>query len=170
MHKFEAELAQFCEILVGCMSCQLFWRSIFLHLYFFVIFYFALQVMDLDRRVRRERERRALEVEPTPPTPLPTNKSEQLFVLEEKLKNLLKQVDALSEAGNVDEAETLERKVLLLPDFFVMHLFHNFADKFSWKSASCQLCLSLCYIFIIFHIMFLFHGLANINSMIDIFC
>jgi hypothetical protein len=86
--------------------------------------------MDLDRRVRRERERRSLEVEPTPPTPLPTNKSEQLFVLEEKLKNLLKQVDALSEAGNVDEAETLERKVLLfLPDFYVMHLFHNFADK-----------------------------------------
>ncbi|XP_062029860.1 GDP-mannose transporter GONST3 [Rosa rugosa] len=80
--KFEAELAQFCEILV----------------------------MDLDRRVRRERERRSLEGEPTSPTPLPTNKSEQLFVLEEKLKNLLKQVDALGEIGKVDEAEALKRK------------------------------------------------------------
>ncbi|KAK9928459.1 hypothetical protein M0R45_025593 [Rubus argutus] len=82
VHKFEAELAQFCEILV----------------------------MDLDRRVRREREQRSLEVDLTPPTPLPTNRSEQLFVLEEKLKNLLKQVDAISEVGNVDEAEALKRK------------------------------------------------------------
>ncbi|KGN50411.1 luc7-like protein 3 [Cucumis sativus] len=84
--KFEAELAQFCEKLV----------------------------MDLDRRVRRGRERLAQEVEPAPPTPLSAEKSEQLSVLEEKIKNLLEQVEALGEAGKVDEAEALMRKVDLL--------------------------------------------------------
>ncbi|EXC36302.1 hypothetical protein L484_001267 [Morus notabilis] len=81
--KFEAELAQFCEKLV----------------------------MDLDRRVRRGRERLAQEVEPAPPPPLSSEKSEQLSVLEEKIKNLLEQVEALGEAGKVDEAEALMRKV-----------------------------------------------------------
>ncbi|XVE63887.1 hypothetical protein DITRI_Ditri07aG0057100 [Diplodiscus trichospermus] len=81
--KFEAELAQFCEKLV----------------------------MDLDRRVRRGRERLAQEVEPAPPAPLSTEKSEQLSVLEEKIKNLLEQVEILGEAGKVDEAEALMRKV-----------------------------------------------------------
>ncbi|KAL6176217.1 hypothetical protein ACLB2K_052852 [Fragaria x ananassa] len=81
VHKFEAELAQFCEMLV----------------------------MDLDRRVRREQEQHSLDVEPAL-SPLPTNKSEQLFVLEDKLKNLLKQVDALGEIEKVDEAEPLNRK------------------------------------------------------------
>ncbi|KAK7312130.1 hypothetical protein VNO77_35750 [Canavalia gladiata] len=81
--KFEAELAQFCEKLV----------------------------MDLDRRVRRGRERLAQEVEPAPPPPLTTEKSEQLSVLEEKIKNLLEQVESLGEAGKVDEAEALMRKV-----------------------------------------------------------
>ncbi|XP_031268054.1 luc7-like protein 3 [Pistacia vera] len=84
--KFEAELAQFCEKLV----------------------------MDLDRRVRRGRERLSQEVEPAPPVPVPEEKSEQLSVLEEKIKNLLEQVEALGEAGKVDEAEALMRKVELL--------------------------------------------------------
>ncbi|KAH7537863.1 hypothetical protein FEM48_Zijuj03G0138300 [Ziziphus jujuba var. spinosa] len=84
--KFEADLAQFCEKLV----------------------------MDLDRRVRRGRERLAQEVEPAPATPLTAEKSEQLSVLEEKIKNLLEQVETLGEAGKVDEAEALMRKVDVL--------------------------------------------------------
>ncbi|KAI6672241.1 hypothetical protein NL676_000147 [Syzygium grande] len=84
--KFEAELCQFCEKLVS----------------------------DLDRRVRRGRERLAQEVEPAPPAALSAEKSEQLSVLEEKIKNLLEQVESLGEAGKVDEAEALMRKVELL--------------------------------------------------------
>ncbi|CAI9302316.1 hypothetical protein Lser_V15G43701 [Lactuca serriola] len=84
--RFEAELAHFCEKLV----------------------------MDLDRRVRRGRERLAQEVEVPPPPPIPAEKSEQLSVLEEKIKNLLESVEALGEAGKVDEAEALMRKVDLL--------------------------------------------------------
>lgn len=67
--------------------------------------------MDLDRRVRRGRERLAQEVEPAPAPPLSSEKSEQLSVLEEKIKNLLEQVESLGEAGKVDEAEALMRKV-----------------------------------------------------------
>ncbi|CAK8575414.1 unnamed protein product [Lathyrus sativus] len=81
--KFEAELSQFCEKLV----------------------------MDLDRRVKRGRERLNQEVELPPPPPLTAEKSEQLSVLEEKIKNLLEQVESLGEAGKVDEAEALMRKV-----------------------------------------------------------
>ncbi|KAJ0640936.1 hypothetical protein HanRHA438_Chr16g0760831 [Helianthus annuus] len=84
--RFEADLANFCERLV----------------------------MDLDRRVRRGRERLAQEVEVSPPPPVPVEKSEQLSVLEEKIKNLLESVEALGEAGKVDEAEALMRKVDLL--------------------------------------------------------
>ncbi|KAL5566315.1 hypothetical protein UlMin_029479 [Ulmus minor] len=81
--KFEAELAQFCEKLV----------------------------MDLDRRVRHGLERISQEVEPMPPPPLSAEKSEQLSVLKEKIKNLLEQVETLGEAGKVDEAEVIMRKV-----------------------------------------------------------
>ncbi|KAK4436378.1 U1 snRNP-associated protein [Sesamum alatum] len=84
--KFEAELAHFCEKLVS----------------------------DLDRRVRRGRERLAQEVEVPPPPPISAEKSEQLAVLEEKIKNLLEQVESLGEAGKVDEAEALMRKVEML--------------------------------------------------------
>nr|XP_043617350.1 luc7-like protein 3 [Erigeron canadensis]XP_043617351.1 luc7-like protein 3 [Erigeron canadensis]XP_043617352.1 luc7-like protein 3 [Erigeron canadensis] len=84
--RFEAELSHFCEKLV----------------------------MDLDRRVRRGRERLAQEVEVPPPPPVPVEKSEQLSVLEEKIKNLLESVEALGEAGKVDEAEALMRKVDML--------------------------------------------------------
>jgi hypothetical protein len=84
--KFEAELAQFCEKLVN----------------------------DLDRKVRRGRERLAQEVEPVPPPSLSAEKAEQLSVLEEKVKNLLEQVEALGEEGKVDEAEALMRKVLFV--------------------------------------------------------
>ena len=127
--KFEAELSQFCEKLVGykftslppnpssifpvadCMIC----------LYFSIMLLVLLQVTDLDRRVRRGRERLAQEVEPTPPPPLSVEKSEQLSVLEEKIKNLLEQVEALGEAGKVDEAEALMRKVLLvMPEVFLL--------------------------------------------------
>lgn len=83
-------------------------------LYVFSILLAPLQVMDLDRRVRRGRSRLAQEVEPTPAPPLSAEKSEQFSVLEEKIKNLLEQVEALGEAGKVDEAEALMRKVLLV--------------------------------------------------------
>ena len=46
-------------------------------------------VMDLDRRVRRGRERLDQDVEVPAPSPVPVEKSEQLSVLEEKIKNLL---------------------------------------------------------------------------------
>ncbi|GAA0184645.1 hypothetical protein LIER_31933 [Lithospermum erythrorhizon] len=83
--KFEENLAQFCEKLV----------------------------MDLDRKIRRGRERLSQEVKDLPP-PVSVEKSEQLTVLEEKIKNLLEQVESLGEAGKVDEAEALMRKVELL--------------------------------------------------------
>ncbi|KNA17815.1 hypothetical protein SOVF_076350 [Spinacia oleracea] len=81
--RFEAELVQFCEKLVA----------------------------DLDRKVRRGRERLDQEVEPPPPPPISAEKAEQLSVLEDKIKNLLEQVESLGEAGKVDEAEALMRKV-----------------------------------------------------------
>lgn len=84
--RFEAELAHFCEKLV----------------------------MDLDRRVRRGRERLDQEVAIPPPPPISAEKSEQLSVLEDKIKNLLEQVETLGEAGKVDEAEALMRKVDIL--------------------------------------------------------
>ncbi|KAK1360998.1 Spliceosome subunit [Heracleum sosnowskyi] len=84
--KFEADLAHHCEKLV----------------------------MELDRKVRRGRERLDQEVEVPPPPAVPVEKSEQLSVLEEKIKNLLEQVEALGEAGKVDEAEALMRKVDVL--------------------------------------------------------
>lgn len=67
----------------------------------------------MDRKVRRGRERLDQEVEPPPPPPISAEKAEQLSVLEEKIKNLLEQVESLGEAGKVDEAEALMRKVLL---------------------------------------------------------
>ncbi|GFY81984.1 LUC7 N terminus domain-containing protein [Actinidia rufa] len=72
--RFEAELAHFCEKLV----------------------------MDLDRRVRRGRERLTQEVEVQPPPSISAEKSEQLTVLEEKIKKLLEQVETLGEAGKVE--------------------------------------------------------------------
>ncbi|KAA8539800.1 hypothetical protein F0562_026492 [Nyssa sinensis] len=84
--RFEAELAHFCEKLV----------------------------MDLDRRVRRGQERLAQEVDVPPPAPISAEKSEQLSVLEGKIKNLLEQVESLGEAGKVDEAEALMKKVEML--------------------------------------------------------
>lgn len=80
-----------------------------------------MQVSDLDRRVRRGRERLAQEVEPAPPAALSAEKSEQLSVLEEKIKNLLEQVESLGEAGKVDEAEALMRKVSGHPLFPLLH-------------------------------------------------
>ncbi|GAB2227799.1 hypothetical protein Droror1_Dr00009626 [Drosera rotundifolia] len=81
--RFEAELAQFCQKLIH----------------------------DLDRRVNRGKERLSQELEPIPAPPLSAEKAQQLAVLEEKIKNLLEQVEALGEAGKVDEAEALMRKV-----------------------------------------------------------
>ncbi|KAJ8552809.1 hypothetical protein K7X08_020202 [Anisodus acutangulus] len=43
-----------------------------------------------------------------------SEKSEQSSVLEEKIRNLLEQVESLGEAGKVDEAEALMRKVEML--------------------------------------------------------
>ena len=79
--------------------------------------------MDLDRKVKRGRERLAQEVEVTPPT-IPSEKSEQLLVLEEKIKKLLEQVEALGEAGKVDEAEALMRKVIYSVIPYI--LYYNF--------------------------------------------
>lgn len=88
----------------------------------YCIFWCYFQVLDLDRRVRRGRERLAQEVEPAPPPPLTVEKSEQLSVLEEKIKNLLEQVESLGEAGKVDEAEALMRKVhKLMEPFFSLY-------------------------------------------------
>lgn len=67
--------------------------------------------MDLDRKVRRGRERLEQEVEATPAPVFPTEKSEQLSVVEEKIKKLLEQIETLGEAGKIDEAEALMRKV-----------------------------------------------------------
>jgi len=77
--------------------------------------------MDLDRKVKRGRERLAQEIEITPP-PIPSEKSEQLLVLEEKIKKLLEQVEVLGEAGKVDEAEALMRKVIysVIPYIFIL--------------------------------------------------
>ncbi|KAK6145662.1 hypothetical protein DH2020_022482 [Rehmannia glutinosa] len=75
---------------------------------------FLHKVSDLDRRVRRGRERLAQDVEVPPPPPISAEKAEQLSVLEEKIKNLLEQVESLGEAGKVDEAEALMRKVEML--------------------------------------------------------
>lgn len=52
-------------------------------------------------------------MEPAPPPPVSAEKSEQLSMLEEKIKILLEQVETLGEAGKVDEAEALMRKVRL---------------------------------------------------------
>ncbi|XP_020247353.1 luc7-like protein 3 [Asparagus officinalis] len=113
--RFESELAEFCEKLV----------------------------MDLDRKVRRGRERLAQEVEVTPP-PIPSEKSEQLLVLEEKIKKLLEQVEALGEAGKVDEAEALMRKVIYI-HLLCLHIMIHSRDKALMltqekKMALCETC------------------------------
>ncbi|KAG5228558.1 luc7 protein [Salix suchowensis] len=59
----------------------------------------------------RGRERLAQGDEPMPPPPLSADKSERLSVVEEKIKNLLVQVEALGEVGKVDEAQALMKKV-----------------------------------------------------------
>ncbi|KAG8099996.1 hypothetical protein GUJ93_ZPchr0013g37982 [Zizania palustris] len=84
MRRFEAELAQQCEKLV----------------------------VDLDRKIRRGRERLAQDIA-VPPTILEKT-SEQLLIIEEKVKKLLVQIEELGEAGKVAEAEALMRKVELL--------------------------------------------------------
>lgn len=84
--------------------------------------------MDLDKKVRRGRERLAQEVEVPPPPPISAEKSEQLSVLEEKIKNLLEQVESLGEAGKVDEAEALMRKVWLI-SLCAIHFVLNFATS-----------------------------------------
>lgn len=84
--------------------------------------------MDLDRRVRRGRERLDQEDVPPPPPPISAEKSEQLSVLEEKIKNLLEQVESLGEAGQVDEAEALMRKVSQITS--VVRTSQNFLPLF----------------------------------------
>ena len=84
------------------------------------------QVMDLDRRVRRGRERLTQEVEVPPPPSISAEKSEQLTGLEERIKNLLEQVETLGEAGKVDEAEALMRKVVLSMNILFVISIANF--------------------------------------------
>jgi len=84
MRKFEAELAQQCEKLV----------------------------MDLDRKIRRGRER--LAQDSAVPMPIPGKIAEQLSAREEQVKKLLEQIEELGEAGKVDEAEALMRRVDIL--------------------------------------------------------
>lgn len=82
--KFEAELAHRCEKLV----------------------------LDLDRKIRRGRDRLAQEVELPPPAH--GDKSEQLSMLQEKIKKLLEQIEQLGETGKIDEATALMRMVDVL--------------------------------------------------------
>ncbi|MQL81096.1 hypothetical protein Taro_013559 [Colocasia esculenta] len=114
--KFEAQLAQFCDRLV----------------------------MDLDRKVKRGRERLAQEVDLAPP-PVSAEKSEQLIVLEEKIKKLLEQVESLGEAGKVDEAEALMRKVDMLNAEKTTLTQQSAGDKMLMltqekKMALCEIC------------------------------
>ncbi|CAF2321912.1 unnamed protein product [Brassica napus] len=115
--KFEAELVQFCEKLVN----------------------------DLDRKVRRGRERLAQELEPPPPPTLSAEKAQQLSVLEEKIKSLLEQVEALGEDGKVDEAEALMRKRVSLCNFGKAVLLQRPNEKalamvHEKKMALCEVC------------------------------
>ncbi|KAG6496337.1 luc7-like protein 3 isoform X1 [Zingiber officinale] len=117
--RFEAELAQWCEKLV----------------------------MDLDRKVRRGRERLEQEVEATP-APIPTEKSEHLSVLEEKIKKLLEQIESLGEAGKIDEAEALMRKVDMLNAEKTAFSQQSATDKVLMlpqekKMALCDICGSI---------------------------
>ncbi|XP_047323325.1 luc7-like protein 3 isoform X2 [Impatiens glandulifera] len=113
--KFEAELAYFCEKLVS----------------------------DLDKKVRRGRERLDQEMEPPPALPISAEKSEQLSVLEEKIKNLLEQVETLGEAGKVDEAEALMRKVDVLnieKSILMKPLNDKLMQAQEKKMALCDIC------------------------------
>uniref|UniRef100_A0A1D1YG75 Luc7-like protein 3 n=2 Tax=Anthurium amnicola TaxID=1678845 RepID=A0A1D1YG75_9ARAE len=99
--------------------------------------------MDLDRKVKRGRERLAQEVN-VPPAPISTEKTEQLSVLEEKIKKLLEQVESLGEAGKVDEAEALMRKVDVL-NAEKTSLTQSTGDKMLMltqekKMALCEIC------------------------------
>jgi hypothetical protein len=67
--------------------------------------------MDLDRKIRRGRER--LAHDSAVPMPIPGKIAEQLSVREEQVKKLLEQIEELGEAGKVDEAEALMRRVLI---------------------------------------------------------
>nr|CAB3456493.1 unnamed protein product [Digitaria exilis] len=84
MRQFEAELAHQCEKLV----------------------------IDLDRKIRRGRER--LAQDSAVPMPIPGKIAEQLSAREEQVKKLLEQIEELGEAGKVDEAEALMRRVDIL--------------------------------------------------------
>ena len=66
--------------------------------------------MDLDRKIRRGRER--LAQDSAVPMPIPGKIAEQLSAREEQVKKLLEQIEELGEAGKVDEAEALMRRVL----------------------------------------------------------
>ncbi|CAM0905832.1 unnamed protein product [Alopecurus aequalis] len=69
-------------------------------------------VTDLDRKIKRGRDR--LSQDTIVPSPIPGKTSEQLAMLEEKIKKLLEQIEELGKACKVDEAEALMRKVDLL--------------------------------------------------------
>ncbi|XP_008652333.1 luc7-like protein 3 isoform X2 [Zea mays] len=69
-------------------------------------------VMDLDRKIRRGRER--LAHDSAVPMPIPGKIAEQLSAREEQVKKLLEQIEELGEAGKVDEAEALMKRVDIL--------------------------------------------------------
>lgn len=100
-----------------------------------------LQAMDLDRKVRRGQERLAQEVDLPLTGPISAEKSEQLSVLEEKIKKLLEQIETLGEAGKVDEAEALMRKVQRkdLPHQILFYAFHSKA-KFNTGQLNRWIC------------------------------
>lgn len=111
--RFESELAQYCEKLA----------------------------MDLDRKVRRGQERLAQEVDMPLTGLISSEKSEQLSVLEEKIKKLLEQIENLGEAGKVDEAEALMRKVdLLNADKAILTQNDKLALTQEKKMALCEIC------------------------------
>ncbi|KAK8934339.1 hypothetical protein KSP39_PZI014829 [Platanthera zijinensis] len=111
--RFESELAQYCEKLA----------------------------MDLDRKVRRGQERLAHEVDLPSTGQVSSEKSEQLSMLEEKIKKLLEQIETLGEAGKVDEAEALMRKVdLLNVEKTILTQNDKLALTQEKKMALCEIC------------------------------
>ncbi|KAH7429679.1 hypothetical protein KP509_09G061200 [Ceratopteris richardii] len=111
--RLESELAEFCQRLV----------------------------QDLDRKLRRGRERIAQDQDAPPMLPLSAEKSEQLATLEEKMKNLLEQIESLGEEGKVDEAQALMKKVEVLTaekNALLQQLM--LASSQEKKMALCEIC------------------------------
>ncbi|KAK4363462.1 hypothetical protein RND71_018703 [Anisodus tanguticus] len=107
VHKFEAELAHYCEKLLTDHFENSPRHDSYVHKFEAELAHFREKLGSFRTLFQRE-------VEIPAPPPISAEKSEQLSVLEEKIRNLLEQVESLGEAGKVDEAEALMRKVEML--------------------------------------------------------